>query len=78
MITPIEVKDIPGRSCNFNNAVSQEVLEFHNSDWPACEVNTGKYKTTHSAYAAYKEAVKRLNVGVLVMERSGRLFLLRK
>lgn len=78
MITQVDLKEIPGRRCNFNNAVSQEVLQFHKSDWSACEVNTNKYKTVHSACAAYKKAIQTLNVGVMAVERSGRLFLIRK
>ena len=78
MITKIELNDIPGRKANVNNNVAQEVLEFHNSDWSACEVNVNHYKTSHSAYAAYKTAIDRLNVGVVAMERNGRLFLVRK
>lgn len=77
MITQIELKDIPGRNCHFNNAISQEILQFHGSDWSAAEVNIGKYKTTHSAGAAYRNAVKTLKVNVLVIEREGRLFLLK-
>lgn len=77
MISKIEVKDIPGRACGYNNAVTQEVLEFHNSDWDACEVNIGKYKSCHSACAAYREAIKRTSVNVIAFERDGRLFMAR-
>lgn len=78
MINKIELGEIPGRCCNYNNAVSQDVLDFHKSEWSACEVNIGKYKNCHSAFAAYKEAVKRLKVGVKVTERKGRLFLIKE
>lgn len=78
MITKIEINEIPGRCCRINNQVTQEVLDFHNSDWPACEVSIGKYKTIHSAQAAYRQAIKKANVGVTAIEREGRLFLLRK
>lgn len=77
MIRKVEVKDIPGRACGFNNMVSQEVMEFHNSDWDACEVNIGKYKSSHSATAAYRTAIERLKVNVIALERNGRLFLVR-
>lgn len=75
MISKIEVKDIPGRACGYNNAVTQEVLEFYNSDWAACEVNIGKYKTCHSACAAYRTAISKANVNVIAFERDGRLFM---
>ena len=77
MITEINIKDIPGRACGYNNEVTREVMEFHKSEWAACEVSTGKYKTCHSAYAAYKEAIKKARVNVIVFERSGRLFMVR-
>lgn len=77
MISKIEVNDIPGRKASFNNMVSAEVLQFHKSDWPACEVDTKHYKNIHSATAAYREAIKTLKVGVVAIERSGRLFLIR-
>lgn len=78
MIQKIEIEQIPGRKCNHNNSVQSEVLEFHRSDWSACEVSTSHYKTSHSAFAAYKNAITRLNIGVAVLEREGRLFLVRK
>lgn len=78
MITKIEPKDIPGRACRYNHQVMQEVEEFTKSGWDACEVNIRKYKTSHSAFAAYKQAIVRLNASVIVFERSGRLFLVRK
>lgn len=77
MITKVEITDIPGRRVNYNNTVSQEVMQFHKSDWPACEVNISKYKGAHSATAAYREAIKRLHVNVIAIERGNRLFLVR-
>lgn len=77
MITQIELKDIPGRNCHFNNAISQEILQFHGSDWPAAEVNIGKYKNSHSACAAYCKAIDTLKVNIIATEREGRLFLLK-
>lgn len=77
MITKVELTDIPGRRVNYNNAVSQEVMQFHESGWPACEVNISKYKGAHSATAAYREAIKRLKVNVIAIERGNRLFLVR-
>lgn len=77
MINKIELNDIPGRKATCNNMVSAEVLQFHESDWSACEVDTKHYKNVHSATAAYREAIKTLKVGVVAIERSGRLFLIR-
>lgn len=77
MINKIEINDIPGRKASFNNMVQAEVMQFAKSDWSACEVDIKHYKTIHSATAAYRAAVKALNVGVVAIERSGRLFLIR-
>ena len=77
MISKIELNDIPGRKAAINNLVSAEVTQFHESDWPACEVDTKHYKNIHSATAAYREAIKRLKIGVVAIERGGRLFLIR-
>lgn len=78
MITPIEVNEIPGRKAAFNNSVQAEVLEFYNSEWPACEVKTEHYKTVHSACSAYRAAIEATNVGVIAITRNDRLFLVRK
>ncbi len=78
MISKIEVKDIPGRACGYNNMVTTEVMEFYNSDWDACEVNIGKYKNINSACMAYRDAIKKARVGVFATVRCGRLFLIRK
>lgn len=78
MITKIEPRDIPGRACGYNNQVMREIEEFVESDWNACEVNTNKYKNAHSAYAAYRAAIRRMNAAVIAFERSGRLFMVRK
>lgn len=78
MITKIEMKDIPGRACGYNNFVAREIEDFCKSDWDTCEVRTNKYKNVHSAFSAYKAAIKRANANVICFERSGRLFLARK
>lgn len=78
MINKIERSEIPGRACSYNNMVTAEVLQFHKSDWDACEVNIGKYKNAKSACAAYKAAIKKANVGVVPVMRGDRLFLIRK
>lgn len=77
MITKVELNDIPRRRVGYNSAVSQEVMQFHKSDWPACEVNISKYKDAHSATGVYREAIKRLKVNVIAIERGNRLFLVR-
>ena len=78
MITEIKTNDIPGRACSFNNDVMRDIMDFHKSEWDACEVNIGKYKNVHSAVHSYNQAIKRLNVGVLAITRSDRLFLIRE
>ena len=77
MIKQIEIKDIPGRACHFNNAVTRDVLDFHNSDYDAVEVDCGKYKNVNSACSAYRKAIKTANVNVIAFVRGDRLFLVR-
>lgn len=77
MIQKIEITEIPGRRTNYNNDIASEVEQFHKSGWAACEVNATKYKTIHSATAAYRQAIKNLNLGIVAIEREGRLFLVR-
>ena len=77
MIKKIESKDIPGRKNSRNEDVMRDVMEFVNSGWVACEVNTEKYKRVTSAFSSYKAAIKRLCVGVEAFTRVGRLFLVR-
>ena len=79
MITKIEAAEMPGRATSYNNIVEADVRQFIEIDWSVAEVKTEKYKTAHSAYAAYRTAVKRIAPDyMIVSERSGRLFLIRK
>lgn len=78
MITKINMGDIPGRKTTHNNAVSAEILQFHESGWDACEVSTAHYKSVRVARNAYDYAAKKLKVGVSVMMRNDRLFLVRE
>ena len=75
MIKQIEKRDIPGRRSKFNNQVERDIIEFFDSGWEACEVATDKYKSLLSAYNSYRVTAKRLNIGVGVFSREGRLFL---
>ena len=79
MISKIDPVDMPGRATSYNNLVEKDIREFIESDWTVAEVKTEKYKNVHSAFSAYKAAAKRLAPDhVVVSERSGRLFLIRK
>ncbi len=78
MITKIDPKEMPGRATSYNNIITADIREFVDSDWSVAEVKCEKYKTSHSACAAYRSAVKRMGVNVLVVERSNRLFLMKE
>lgn len=75
MITMIEKETIPCKK-PINNYVQREIIEFAKSGWDACEV-TYTQKTVYAAYAAYCTACKRLEVGVRVLMRDGKLYLVR-
>lgn len=79
MISKIDPNELPGRATRYNNIVESDIREFIESDWPVAEVGTDKYKTIASAFSAYKNAAKRIAPDyVVVTQRSGRLFLMRK
>ena len=78
MLHRIEICDIPGRKTLGNRMVVEEIQEFLRSEFPAAEVEIkGHYKTTASAYSAYKNAVNTAKVAVTVLTRGDRLFLIR-
>lgn len=76
MITEISPNDIPGRRYK-DCKLQKDIMQFVNSDWPACEVDIQNYKTVNSARIAYSKSVKRLNVNVDTITRNGRLFLVK-
>ncbi len=78
MITRIELNEIPGRANWHNNIAEADVRDFLDSDWPVAEVKCDKYKSAHSACVAYRYVAKNMNADVIVTERGGRLFLMRK
>ena len=71
MITEAKIEAIPGRASKYNNDVMRDVMQFHKSEWSAAVVDTKKYKSTGSAYSAYKMAAKRLRVAVMPTTRGG-------
>lgn len=78
MFTEIKLSDIPGRKTKFNNKVAKDVIDFFESTMSAAEVNIAKYKDVASARSSYRQAIKASNVGVAVITRENRLFLIRK
>lgn len=77
MINKIEINDIPGRRIGHNNTVINEVEQFHNSDWDACEVDVKKYANVKSAVMAYRQAISVSHANVIAVVRGDRLFLVR-
>ena len=75
-IKAIELNDIPGMG--FKDCKAQaDIFEFQKSGWPACEVESHDYSNAESARQAYKAAAERLRIGVTVVSRKNRLFLIR-
>lgn len=77
MITQTTIDAIPGRASTFNNDVMRDVMQFHESNWSAAEVDIKKYKNCSSAYGAYKTAAKRMRVAVVPISRGVKLYLVR-
>jgi len=71
MITETKITDIPGRSIRRNTAVMRDIMQFHESEWSAAEVDIKNYKNVASAYGAYKTATKRLRVAIVPISRGG-------
>lgn len=78
MIRKIELNDIPGRLTSYNNMIDREIRDFIDSDWPAAEIDTAKYKNAYTASRSYSSAAKRMGVPVIAMSRGGRAFLVKE
>ena len=77
MIKEIKIDDIPGRKI-IRDTIIPQIDEFQKSDWPACEVEIGKYKSVDSAKAAWNKAVTACHYAIDVITRQGRLFLIKR
>ena len=62
----------------YNTAVAHDIEEFIASDAEVCEVKTDGYKNARSCATSYSGSAKRMNVGVIVTYRRGRVFLLKE
>lgn len=79
MIQKVDPHELPGRATKYNNLAEADIREFIESEWPVAEVKTDKYKSVGSAYSVYRGAAMRIAPDyMIVTQRSGRLFLMRK
>lgn len=77
MIKSISLRDIPGRKCTNRNLIA-DISEFIRSDADAVEVVwDNEYSDQNSARTAYKKCAETMKVGVTVITRGKRVFLLR-
>lgn len=76
MIKKIKIEDIPGLRKPREGVISQ-IEEFYKSDWPACEVESHGYKTANSARNAWRKAVESTHLGITVITRADRVFMIR-
>lgn len=76
MIKEISLNEIPGRRYK-DCKLQKDIMQFVNSDWSACEVDTSGYTGANSARNAYRKCAMRLNVNVDVLSRSGMVFLVK-
>lgn len=77
MIKEIKIEDIPGRK-SIRDTIIPQIDEFHKSDWKACEVEIGKYKSVDSAKGAWSKAIKSSHYDIEAVTRQGRLFLIKR
>lgn len=76
MLTRINLEDVPC-SARRNNKLMRELEEFHRSDWPAAEIDTGHYKSVKTAVSAYRESIRKTHFGLSVVQRGDKAYLLR-
>lgn len=74
MITETTIDAIPGRE--YSTKVMRDIMQFHESDWRAAEVNIDRYVSVTSAYISYKKAIERMRVAVKPILRNGKLYLI--
>lgn len=78
MIQEVSINDIPGRATRYNNAIMRDIEDFLKSEWTIAEVRIEKYKNVGSAHGSYWKTAKKMGADILVSEREGRLFLIKK
>ena len=76
MITPIEVNEIPKKRKMYAQ-VRKEIERFWVSGWDACEIDTTGYKSTRIAYNTWRQAASHSHIGLRVILRGARIFLIR-
>lgn len=77
MIELINVNDIPGRNIRYLE-IMKDIDEFVMSKGDAAEVKFPEGRNVSAVVASYKKAIKNSNYAVRVIQRKGRVFLLRK
>lgn len=76
MLTRINLEDVP-HSARRNNRLMKELTDFHKSDWPAAEIDVGHYKSVNTAVNAYRESVKKMRLGLTIIQRGDKAYVLR-
>ena len=77
MIKEIKIEDIPGRKI-IRDTIIPQIEDFMKSDWNACEVEIGKYKSAASAKSAWNKAIKACHYAIDAVTRQERLFLIKR
>lgn len=82
MIKLIKLEDIPKSHCIRNTIVwgrrQKDVMEFWESGAVAAEVSIGEKEIPRRVASVLRGTIKKLGVGVIVVERAERVFLVRK
>ena len=77
MLRKINLEEMPAR-VSYKNMLRQEIRDFLDSDWPAAEIDTAKYKNAYTAAHSYGVAAKRMGAPVIAVARNGRAFLVKE
>ena len=79
MIKQIDISAIPATSKRYKLCkIQAELDEFIRSGWPAAEItDTHGYKSASVAACSYRNSARNMHIGVSVILRDGRVFLVR-
>ena len=80
MIRPFDIEDLPEKKSGRQNPpyVSEDIVAFVESGVPCAEVVFGDQKKARNVNANYAGTAKRIGAPVKVIQRDGRVFLIRE
>lgn len=80
MIRPFDIEDLPEKKSGRHNPpyLIEDIVAFVESGVPCAEVVFGDQKKARNVNASYAVTAKRIGAPVKVIQRDGRVFLIRE